>query len=76
MARRRTLRRPTRDARGLRPQLVVAPSPGRLVFLPPDWLPVALIGGDALIVLGSILAAVKRVDSVYDAARVLPANKS
>jgi exopolysaccharide biosynthesis polyprenyl glycosylphosphotransferase len=30
---------------------------GRLVFLPPDWLPVALLVGDALIVLGSILAS-------------------
>ena len=27
------------------------------MFLPPDWLPLALIGGDALIVIGSIGAA-------------------
>jgi exopolysaccharide biosynthesis polyprenyl glycosylphosphotransferase len=30
---------------------------GRLLFLPPDWLPLALIGGDALIVITSIVAA-------------------
>ena len=30
---------------------------GRLVFLPPDWLPIALVAGDALIVMGSALAA-------------------
>lgn len=30
---------------------------GRLVFLPPDWLPLALLAGDALIVVGSIAAA-------------------
>jgi exopolysaccharide biosynthesis polyprenyl glycosylphosphotransferase len=30
---------------------------GRLVSLPPDWLPLALLGGDALIVVGSIAAA-------------------
>lgn len=28
-----------------------------MVFLPPDWLPVALLVGDALIVVGSILAS-------------------
>ena len=33
---------------------VGAPS-GRLVFLPPDWLPIALIGGDAVIVVVSLL---------------------
>jgi exopolysaccharide biosynthesis polyprenyl glycosylphosphotransferase len=30
---------------------------GRLVFLPPDWLPIALLAGDALIVVFSIVAA-------------------
>ena len=30
---------------------------GRLVFLPPDWLPIALVAGDALIVIGSTLAS-------------------
>jgi exopolysaccharide biosynthesis polyprenyl glycosylphosphotransferase len=30
---------------------------GRLVFLPPDWLPLALLVGDALIVIGSIAIA-------------------
>jgi exopolysaccharide biosynthesis polyprenyl glycosylphosphotransferase len=30
---------------------------GRLVFLPPDWLPLALVAGDALIVIASIPAA-------------------
>jgi exopolysaccharide biosynthesis polyprenyl glycosylphosphotransferase len=30
---------------------------GRLVFLPPDWLPLALVAGDALVVVASILAA-------------------
>ena len=30
---------------------------GRLVFLPPDWLPIALIVGDAVIVAASILLA-------------------
>ena len=30
---------------------------GRLVFLPPDWLPLALLAGDALIVVASIPAA-------------------
>src|SRR6202165_2856509 len=29
----------------------------RLVCLPPDWLPLGLLGGDALIVIGSIVAA-------------------
>ena len=28
----------------------------RLVFLPPDWLPLALVGGDAVIAAGSVLA--------------------
>jgi Undecaprenyl-phosphate glucose phosphotransferase len=36
------------------PLAVSAPS-GRLVFLPPDWLPIALIGGDAIIVAVSLL---------------------
>ena len=30
---------------------------GRLLFLPPDWLPLALIGGDAIIVAASMAAA-------------------
>ena len=30
---------------------------GRLLFLPPDWLPLALILGDAAIVAGSVLAS-------------------
>ena len=30
---------------------------GRLAILPPDWLPLALLGGDALIVVGSIAAS-------------------
>jgi exopolysaccharide biosynthesis polyprenyl glycosylphosphotransferase len=28
----------------------------RLIFLPPDWLPLALVGGDAVIAAGSVLA--------------------
>lgn len=40
------------------PTSVAQPSEatGRLVFLPPDWLPIALVAGDALIVAGSALA--------------------
>jgi len=33
------------------------PRAGRLVFLPPDWLPVALLVGDAIIVVASVLAS-------------------
>ena len=33
---------------------VAAPT-GRLVFLPPDWLPIALVAGDAIIVAASVL---------------------
>jgi exopolysaccharide biosynthesis polyprenyl glycosylphosphotransferase len=33
----------------------VATPTGRLVFLPPDWLPIALLGGDAAIVSVSLL---------------------
>jgi exopolysaccharide biosynthesis polyprenyl glycosylphosphotransferase len=41
-----------------RPQFEIAPpaeGSRRLVFLPPDWLPLALIAGDALIVISSVL---------------------
>jgi exopolysaccharide biosynthesis polyprenyl glycosylphosphotransferase len=37
--------------------LAVKPRAGPLVFLPPDWLPKALIGGDAIIAGGSVLLA-------------------
>src|SRR5713101_3650383 len=30
---------------------------GRLVFLPPDWLPLALLAGDAVIVAASVVLA-------------------
>jgi exopolysaccharide biosynthesis polyprenyl glycosylphosphotransferase len=37
-----------------------APAPSvdrsRLVFLPPDWLPIALVAGDAVIAAGSVIA--------------------
>src|SRR5438270_7819487 len=35
--------------------LPVAVPSGHLVFLPPDWLPKALIGGDAVIVVLALL---------------------
>jgi exopolysaccharide biosynthesis polyprenyl glycosylphosphotransferase len=41
-------------AAGEGPLPVAAPS-GRLVFLPPDWLPIALVAGDAVIVVVSLL---------------------
>jgi len=46
----------------LTPPAVTIPLPltapaGRLVFLPPDWLPKALIAGDAVIAGGSVLLA-------------------
>jgi Undecaprenyl-phosphate glucose phosphotransferase len=37
--------------------LPVAPPVGRLVFLPPDWLPVVLVFGDALIAGASVMLA-------------------
>src|SRR5260370_37012711 len=37
--------------------LPIAPPSGRLVFLPPDWLPKALIAGDIVIAAASVLLA-------------------
>src|SRR6266566_651273 len=37
--------------------LPIAPPSGRLVFLPPDWLPKALIAGDIVIAAVSVLLA-------------------
>ena len=34
-----------------------SPAQSRLLFLPPDWLPLALVVGDAIIVVGSVLLA-------------------
>ncbi len=54
----RTAAPPISKARVVEPSddlLPVAAPTGRLVFLPPDWLPIALIGGDAVIVLISLL---------------------
>jgi len=58
MARRGPVRPARLDTAHSRP--IPAPdrgSTGRLVFLPPDWLPLALIGGDAVIVVASIVTA-------------------
>jgi exopolysaccharide biosynthesis polyprenyl glycosylphosphotransferase len=35
--------------------IATAPPQHRLVFLPPDWLPVALLAGDAILVTGAVL---------------------
>ena len=57
MARRGPVRAAPTAAAGRQP----APHPeqpaGRLALLPPDWLPLALIAGDALIVVASIAAS-------------------
>src|SRR5260370_17061894 len=37
--------------------LPITPPAGRLVFLPPDWLPKALIAGDTVIAAASVLIA-------------------
>src|SRR5260370_10974656 len=37
--------------------LPITPPAGRLVFLPPDWLPKALIAGDIVIAAASVLIA-------------------
>ena len=54
---------------------VVARPTGRLAALPPDWLPLALLAGDALIVALSILAAYwfhRTVDPIHTEGRYLP----
>jgi len=55
MARREPAGEPARDT--AQPKPAGATEPSRLVFLPPDWLPLALIAGDAVIVVVSILAS-------------------
>src|SRR5260370_34995198 len=57
-------RSPGGQARGeqARPPAITLPVPitppaGRLVFLPPDWLPKALIAGDIVIAAASVLLA-------------------
>jgi exopolysaccharide biosynthesis polyprenyl glycosylphosphotransferase len=45
------------DKAGPEPPRPAEQARSRLVFLPPDWLPLALIAGDALIVAASIVGA-------------------
>jgi exopolysaccharide biosynthesis polyprenyl glycosylphosphotransferase len=57
------------------PVTPVARPAGRLVFLPPDWLPLALLAGDAFIVVASILGAYwyhRTIDPIHTEGTSLP----
>ena len=54
---------------------VVARPSSRLAALPPDWLPLALLLGDAVIVIASILGAYwfhRSIDPIHTEGRLLP----
>jgi exopolysaccharide biosynthesis polyprenyl glycosylphosphotransferase len=54
---------------------VVARPAGRLAALPPDWLPLALLVGDAIIVAASVLIAFwfhRTIDPIHTEGRFLP----
>jgi exopolysaccharide biosynthesis polyprenyl glycosylphosphotransferase len=76
MARTRPAVRDARPAPAARSAATPAARPaGRLVFLPPDWLPLALLVGDAIIVVASLLAAYwyhRTVDPIHTEGTALP----